>query len=427
MPTRSAYAAALQNVQGSGTFVLDPSHVNSIGRAEHADLRVRQLKVSKIHALIYWDGQRWFVADCSSNGSFVNERKIQRCQLQPGDVLKIADEAEWLFCESDSDILPKELAGTEKAAVSSTPGPIAATDDWLILGSTRSTAEVRRQVNQIADQTSPVLIRGELGAGKRHTARALHMSGPQRSATFLNVNCSTVDAAGIHELQSNRIPHATGDPLRLGTVLLDEVTELSLDAQQALLDLLEEHSGRIRLGQPAEQATRYVAASTRDPGPLVESGHFHHDLWVKLSVVQLYIDPLRDRREEIPELATYFARMFSLNMHRSQHRLSEATIELLSAYDWPGNVLELKNAIERAVLFCQSRELVPADLAEGIGNTFRDSSQFEGLSLEEVEKRHIDTTLRALKWKKSRTAAVLGIERSTLDRKIKRYDLRRES
>lgn len=426
-PLTSTDPAVLQSVRGGDCVPLDPGRANLIGRAEHSDLLIRDPLASRVHAMIYWDGRRWFIVDCSSNGTFVNGKRIQRQALSESDVIRVHDGAEWLFTYSSQEGAVAEEAGHETTRVGGHSRIAAATGDWLILGSSSSTSALRNQVARIADQSSPVLIRGEMGVGKRHTARAIHMSGVRRFLPFLTVNCREAGPEEIRHLARlvrEPSPASSSSPAA-GTLLLDDVTRLSPDAQITVLSLLEENSGIIRMGEAPEVAPRYVAIATADPEQLVERGEFNSELLTKLSLVQMLIDPLRHRPQDIPELASVFLRQAVDRLHLPPRQFSEQALRMLAEYHWPANVLELKNTVERAVMLSQSDSLVPADLAGGIGQILSQTSMYQGMSLEEVERLHIQDTLQAMAWKKSHVATVLGIERSTLDRKIKRYDLRR--
>lgn len=418
--------ATLQDVRGGDSVLLDPFKVNSVGRADHCDLCLTKLEASRTHALIYWDGRKWFVVDCSSNGTYVNNKRMQRHALSEGDTIRFCEESEWIFSETVPASVSIDPSTVETARFKRSPLRETG-EEWLILGSSASTSALRNQVSKIADQHGTLLIRGEIGVGKRHAARAIHMAGARRSLPFLSVDCKQIGPPEILTLPRTLQERSQGggDPDTGGTVLLDEVCLLSGESQRALLELLAEQSIRLRLGEVSDSTLRFMAVSTADPGQQIESGSFDWDLWTRLSVVQILIDPLRDRPQDIPELAAYFARQCANYLHRPSPTLTQQSVDTLLEYDWPGNVLELRNVVERAVMLSETGDLTPSLQVGANGDPLDSPAIFQGMSLEQVERHHIESTLRGMGWKKSHVAEVLGIERSTLDRKIKRYQLRR--
>jgi Nif-specific regulatory protein len=198
--------------------------------------------------------------------------------------------------------------------------------------------------------------------------------------------------------------------------------------------VLEGHSfERIGGSQQIKVDVRVIAATNRDLEKAVAENSFRRDLYFRLRVVEVFVPPLRKRPEDIVELANYFLDRFNAETGRKIRGFTPEALHLMQQYRWPGNVRELKNVIERGVVLARTDFIENEDLNLSTIAAANDSgelvmsapkSTFEPLSLDEVERRHIHATLKATGWNKSRTAAILGVERSTLDRKIKRYELR---
>ena len=201
--------------------------------------------------------------------------------------------------------------------------------------------------------------------------------------------------------------------------------------QAKLLRVLEGHPfERVGGGELVQVDVRVVAATNRPLEKMVAEGTFRRDLFFRLQVVEIYVPPLRERKEDVEQLAQHFLRLYARQTGRDLKGFSAAALEKLKSYDWPGNVRELKNVVERAVVLGQGDEVQPEDIGltnipPGVDDPDEPASGYRPTSLEEVEKKHIEETLSYTKWNKTRAAAILGIERSTLDRKIHKYGLKR--
>ena len=217
-----------------------------------------------------------------------------------------------------------------------------------------------------------------------------------------------------------------------GTIMLDEIGEMSPGVQAKFLRVLEGHPfERVGGNQPIEVDVRVIAATNRDLEVAVAEGRFRRDLYFRLNVVEILVPPLRKRSEDIELLAYFFLDRFREETGRKITGFSNEAISQLQKYRWPGNVRELKNMVERAVVLCRTNQIEASDLSMSNLAT-PDTSEipanhdtFKPMSLEDMERLHISKTLAYHDWNKSRTASVLGIERSTLDRKLKRYDIQR--
>jgi Nif-specific regulatory protein len=215
-----------------------------------------------------------------------------------------------------------------------------------------------------------------------------------------------------------------------GTLFLDEIGEMALSTQAKFLRVLEGHSfERVGGNTPIKVDVRVVAATNRSLEDAVRASAFRRDLFYRLQVVEMTVPPLRDRISDVPLLANHFLKRFVRETGRKIRGFTPAAVEKLKRHSWPGNVRELRNVVERAVALGSGPVLDAGDvwlsnLEAGAGVTLPEL-QYVPTSLEDMEKKHIRDTLEHTDWNKSQAAAILGIERSTLDRKIKTYDLKR--
>jgi Nif-specific regulatory protein len=216
-----------------------------------------------------------------------------------------------------------------------------------------------------------------------------------------------------------------------GTLMLDEIGEMSPAIQAKFLRVLEGHPFERVGGTDAVKVdVRVIAATNRDLERDVSEGRFRRDLYFRLRVLEILVPPLRKRVDDIPELAHYFLQRFNAETGRKLRGFSQQAMELMRKYRWPGNVRELKNVVERAVVLARGEFIERDDLTLSQISTAGDTGEqllpqqpFQPSSLADMERQHILATLVATNWNKSQTAAMLGIERTTLDRKIRRYEL----
>ncbi|MCI0360950.1 MAG: sigma 54-interacting transcriptional regulator [Planctomycetaceae bacterium] len=313
-----------------------------------------------------------------------------------------------------------------------------------LVGSSPVLAGVQQQIARAAPSRATVLIRGESGVGKELVARAMHYASPRKKGPFVCLNCAALTET---LLESELFGHERGaftgaterkigkfEAAHQGTLMLDEIGEMSPSIQAKFLRVLEGHSfERVGGSQQIKVDVRVIAATNKDLEKAVAENAFRRDLYFRLRVVEVFVPPLRKRPEDIVELANYFLDRFNGETGRKIRGFTPEALHLMQQYRWPGNVRELKNVIERAVVLARTDFIENDDLNLSSIAAATDSgellapapkSTFEPLSLDEVERRHIHATLKATGWNKSRTAAILGVERSTLDRKIKRYELR---
>jgi DNA-binding NtrC family response regulator len=298
-------------------------------------------------------------------------------------------------------------------------------------------ADILRLCHEIAGLRSTVLIQGESGTGKEMIARAIHHSGDRSSKPFVAVSCAALAETlletelfghekgaftGAGERKQGKFEMADG-----GTIFLDEIGDISPKVQVELLRVLQERSFyRVGGSQEVRVDARVVAATHVNLQQAVMEGKFREDLFYRLNVIQIQIPPLRDRREDIPLLAHHFLERLSHEMGKDIGDISEAALKLLMDYNWPGNVRELENAVERALVTTRGTELSEEDFSflasNGAAKAWKPPA---GMTLEEMEKLLIAATLERSQGNIKESATVLGIDRSTLYEKIKRYEIQR--
>ncbi|HJZ64441.1 MAG TPA: sigma-54 dependent transcriptional regulator [Candidatus Acidoferrum sp.] len=288
---------------------------------------------------------------------------------------------------------------------------------------------------KVAPAPTTLLITGESGSGKDHLARLIHELGPRRDAPFLKIDCAALPPDLVEsELFGHERGAFTGAVDRklgrlelggAGTIVLDEIAALSPSAQTKLLRVLQERSFE-RLGgtETLRIEARLIALTNVDLQAAVARGQFREDLFFRLNVLQIAVPPLRERREDILPLADHLLASLSTIHHREDSKLSDAARRMLSANAWPGNIRELRNALERAVVFGKGPDLAPEDFPENVRAAAGGTAILSGLrSLEEVERDVIAQTLEATRYHISRSAEILGISRKTLLEKRKKYGL----
>lgn len=290
---------------------------------------------------------------------------------------------------------------------------------------------------QIAPTDCNVLISGETGTGKEIFARYIHHYSRRLNGPFLAINCGAFN----EELLANELfGHVKGaftgaqadkpglvEVAEGGTLFLDEVTEMSPTMQVKMLRVIQEKEV-LRLGgtAPIPVDVRFVAATNRDLQEAVQQGDFRQDLYFRLNVVQLQVPPLARRREDIPWLAYYFLKKYATLMNKAVAELSPETLVLLKGYDYPGNVRELENILERAVAIATGPVIEPGHLPDDLqALSMRTFRKPEGRipSLEEQERAYIQWVLKETKGNQTLAAQLLGIDRVSLWRKLKRYRL----
>ena len=294
-------------------------------------------------------------------------------------------------------------------------------------------------VRMAAPVDASVLILGESGVGKERVARTVHENSARRAGPFVAINCAAIPEQLLEaELFGYERGAFTGAQLSTdglletahrGTLFLDELGELNPALQAKLLRALEEGAVR-RVGGRSLRAfdVRFVASTNRDIREDMRSGRFREDLFFRISVIEIHVPPLRDRREDIPLLAAHFLELASRRRHPRIDGIGPEAMDLLLRYHWPGNLRELKNAIERAVAYCRT----PIILPENLPDTLRKQEDEGGLqsfstwrrkALERLEGEFLATALKQHQGNVSRTARALRLHRSTLQRMIRKHHL----
>jgi two-component system response regulator HydG len=308
---------------------------------------------------------------------------------------------------------------------------LAGTSEFI--GTSPAILELLAMAKQVASASTTVLIMGESGTGKEVLARAVHRFSPRRGKRFVSLNCAALPETlleselfgyekgaftGAGGRKMGRFEMADG-----GTLLLDEVGDLSPSAQAKLLRVLQEGEFEpLGATRSVRVDVRVVAATNQDLAQLVKEKRFREDLYYRLQVITVTLPPLRERREDIPLLAQHFLRLYAVKNQREMEGFTEQALAKLMDYVWPGNVRELEHVVERGVILTRARLLGLEDLPEAIAQAEPSTRVVRiplGMPLEEVEQRLIEETLRRTKGDKELAAKLLGIASRTIYRKLK--------
>ncbi len=302
-----------------------------------------------------------------------------------------------------------------------------------IVGKSQKMQEGFRLIKKVALSNCSVLLQGESGTGKELVARAIHYNGPRKEKTFVPVNCAALPEALLEsELFGYEKGAFTGAGARKlgkfeiasgGTVFLDEIADMSLSMQAKILRVVQEQSfERVGGTKSVKVDFRLITATNKDLEKAIAKGLFREDLYHRLNVVAIYLPPLRQRKEDIPLLANYFLKRYNRVNGQKVKTISDEALDLLMDYEWRGNVRELENVIERAVVLTNNDVILPEDILLRPCKRISDSqiiSSPRSISLVEGEKALIQKALKTTHWNQTRAAKLLGIHRNTLRRKIK--------
>jgi len=310
-----------------------------------------------------------------------------------------------------------------------------------IIGKSEKMKEVTRLVKKVAPSDTTVLLLGESGTGKELFARAIHSLSPRKNGPYVAINCAAIPRELLeNELFGSEKGAYTGAVVRKmgkfeiaekGTIFLDEIGDLDIALQAKILRVLQEKRFE-RLGgtKTISVDVRVIAASNFDLKKAIEKKLFREDLYYRLSVFPISIPPLRERREDVPELADFFIRKYCLEMKKEKKSPSADALNLMDKYLWPGNVRELENTIERAIILCEAKKILPEHLAIRLPSNSEIRLR-EGAGLKEVgqfaqgeaEKAMILRVLTQTRGNKRKTADILKIDYTTLFEKIKKYNI----
>jgi DNA-binding NtrC family response regulator len=305
-----------------------------------------------------------------------------------------------------------------------------------LFGKSAAMRRVIATIERIADSAASVVITGDSGTGKELVARTIHQMSARRNGPYVGVNCAAIPETLMEsELFGHERGAFTGADRRregcfeaanAGTLLLDEITEMKPELQAKLLRVLEERRVR-RVGGNAELTldVRVLAASNRDIGQAVRDGKLREDLYYRLNVFTIELPPLRDRLDDLPLLITSFVQHYATLNNRDVIDVDEECLAALRSHSWPGNVRQLRNVIERALIVCRARVIGKHDLPEEFQSVAQvgsgDVKMRIGVTLEEMEKELIFRTIEFTSGNKTRAAQVLGISAKTLYNKLERY------
>jgi DNA-binding NtrC family response regulator len=302
-----------------------------------------------------------------------------------------------------------------------------------ILGKNARMQEIYQLISDISDTDSTVLIQGESGTGKELIARAIHFNSYRRNKPFIVANCS---AYSPNLLESELFGHEKGaftgairrksgrfELAHGGTIFLDEIGEISPPTQILLLRVLQDHRfERVGGEETVEVDVRVIAATNKNLREEMKKGTFREDLFYRLNVIPIFLPPLRERKDDIPFLAAHFLEKFSRERGKDLKSFSPEVMEILVSRAWPGNVRELENVVEHAVITAKQDKILPRDLPHYLVQKGPEKED-ELASLQDYEKGLILKILEETDWNKIQAAKKLKISRSTLYRKMKRYDL----
>jgi Nif-specific regulatory protein len=307
--------------------------------------------------------------------------------------------------------------------------------DHEMVGSGTALREMEKFIARVAPTNSTVLVQGESGTGKELVARAIHRNSSRAERPFIAINCAAITDTlleselfgyekgaftGAARQQKGKLEAADG-----GTLFLDEVGELAPLLQAKLLRVLQERKfERVGGTQPIEVDIRLIAATNRDLKTMIQGGGFRQDLYYRLNVVTMTTRPLRQRKEDIPQLAAHFARLHARRARRQVVGVSEAAIAHLMKYDWPGNIRELENAVERAVVLGSADWVLPEDLPEDLVETGPSRGTAYHEAVKESKKELIQKAVQQASGNYTEAARLLGIHPNYLHRLIRNLNLK---
>lgn len=306
------------------------------------------------------------------------------------------------------------------------------------IGKSPKMMQIYETINKIADSKASILIQGESGTGKELIARAIHYNSQRNNRPFIKVNCAALSET---LLESELFGHEKGaftgaitkrqgrfELAHTGTILLDEISEISTAIQVKLLRVLQEREfERVGGMKTIKIDTRVISTTNRDLKKAIADGEFREDLFFRLNVIPLFVPPLRERKEDIPLLADYFLNSFAQENHKEPIEISKAAMDVLMSHNWPGNVREFENLMERLVVMDFAKVIKPEHLPMDFcshhnpANINTKTTSASPVSLEEMEKEMIMNTLQQMNGNRTKAAQSLGISVRTLRNKLSQY------
>ncbi len=346
--------------------------------------------------------------------------------------LKIEEVAQALESTPEETPIPEPAATPSKSA--SHPSKPGVNGFAGMVGGSERMRKIYRLISKVAVQRHAVLITGESGTGKELVAQAIHSHGPWKDKPFVPVDCGALPPTLI---ESELFGHVKGAftgaaqsrqgllaTAGAGTVFLDEIGELPIELQSRLLRALQEHEIRpLGSNERVKFEARIIAATNQNLDEGIKSGKFRKDLYFRLNVVTIKVPPLRDRKEDIPELVRYFLQRY--NDKQAPMEVSEQALQYAVSYEWPGNIRELENCFQRAVSLCSGKRIEAQDLPSAIFNQLPVSSPgpSDSGSLQTLEQQAIRKALERTGGDRVRAAEILGIGKTTIYRKLKEYGI----
>jgi DNA-binding NtrC family response regulator len=300
----------------------------------------------------------------------------------------------------------------------------------VLVGKSPSMRDIVKKIGRISSNRMTILVQGESGVGKEVISRMIHNTGITKNEPFIAVNCTAL-AGSL--LESELFGHVKGsftgavrnkkgkfELSGRGTIFLDEISEISPDIQVKLLRVIQEKEFE-RVGDEISLPiqSRIIVATNKDLYKLVSEGKFREDLYYRLNVFKINIPPLRDRKEDIPELVVNFLNKINRELHKNVHKVPYEVMEILKNHDWDGNVRELENTLQEAVVLTKEDVLEKEYLFLRNSKNNIDYSGKENMSLVDIEKEHIQLILKKVNWDKQEACRILKISRPTLNKKIK--------
>ena len=340
----------------------------------------------------------------------------------------------------EKPINPRELLETVNNAIRSVAAEYQDPDDKadadtskrdknLMVGRSPAMREIFKNVGRFAQTNVGVIISGETGTGKERLARLIHHSGNDQDAPVIHLNCNNLNESQLEKAFRDMKAHAEASKSTEfakkshGSIILDELGMLSYQMQMKLIEYLEH-----QLFKNSNMHPRIISLTTRDINEFINEGKFLKELYYKLKVFALHIPPLRERREDIPELVRHLMQELSPQVNKQVSQVENKALKILQSYTWPGNVQELKNVVMQAILLSHGDILEAKNIhIEGMVAEPEQTDAPEEMpeSLADVERVHIARVLAYVKWNKQKAASVLGITRPTLNAKIEKYGLTR--
>ena len=414
----------------------------TIGRSEDNDLVLADPHVSRLEAIIEQTGDSNTLIDKSRNGIWVDDQRIDGSMVLPSNcrILIYPFEIQYAsFGDDETMTIPSALEGEsvkQEEVITPYTTPSLSSHFTGLVGESPAMLKLYQLIQNVGDSPATILIRGEHGTGKELVARAIHEVSNRSQQVFIPLNCAAIPFdlieselfgyekgafTGAQNAKKGKIEEADG-----GTIFLDEIGELSLNAQSKLLRFLQNKT-IMRVGSAKELPVdvRVVAATNRDLEQAVTKQEFRPDLYYRLRVVQVELPALRDRKEDIPLLVKHFIKINAANLGLAQEPLvSEEALQRLTNASWPGNVRQLENALYSAMVRApQSPVIEEATLMEDMGSWLSQESTVEEAPLETLSKQALLQVLAQHQWDTTKAAEVLKVSRGTIYYKMKKYGI----